>query len=412
MDIVTLRHGWSKHIIAPVQPRDFSKRTRFPGISGNNFDLVFKPIDAVGRLDVPWFALLLFVIAFFAARFDWVTALILCTFYVGDWLLLALLPRTGKSFGPAQPPVFMLALFRVPFVFLPAPWWILVELFGTALVIYGFWIEPHRLTLTTQRLTSPKLGFKTPLRLVHLADIHVERLTERERRMLRMVKTLAPDVILFSGDFLNLSYTDDPVAQADARRILTELDAPLGVYAVSGSPAVDPPQVVAHLLDGTGIRWLRDERTAIEYEGKRIEILGLDCTHRPFVDGPNLLQTLNGKDASESDASRSQDRNDSTGANEDNTFRILVYHTPDLAPEAAQAGIDLQLSGHTHGGQVRIPFLGAVYTASLYGKAFESGRRRVGNMTLYVSRGIGLEGGGAPRLRFNCAPEVILWELA
>jgi predicted MPP superfamily phosphohydrolase len=109
------------------------------------------------------------------------------------------------------------------------------------------------------------------------------------------------------------------------------------------------------------------------------------------VDAPKLAQTLNGsgKDA----------------------FRILLYHTPDLAPEAAQLGIDLQLSGHTHGGQVRIPLYGAVYAASLYGKKFESGRRQVGDLTLYVSRGIGLEGGGAPRLRFNCAPEVTLWEI-
>jgi predicted MPP superfamily phosphohydrolase len=94
------------------------------------------------------------------------------------------------------------------------------------------------------------------------------------------------------------------------------------------------------------------------------------------------------------------------------TFRIFLYHTPDLAPEAAQAGMDLQLSGHTHGGQLRIPFYGALYAASLYGKAFESGRREIGNLTLYVSRGIGLEGGGAPRMRFNCPPEIVLWEIS
>jgi predicted MPP superfamily phosphohydrolase len=89
----------------------------------------------------------------------------------------------------------------------------------------------------------------------------------------------------------------------------------------------------------------------------------------------------------------------------------LLYHTPDLAPEAAEAGVDLQLSGHTHAGQVRLPGYGALYAGSLYGKRFEAGRIRVGEMTLYVTRGIGLEGKGAPRVRFLAPPEIILWEL-
>src|SRR5262249_15814124 len=139
------------------------------------------------------------------------------------------------------------------------------------------------------------------------------------------------------------------------------------------------------------LRWLQNETAEICVEDKVIEILGVSCTHRPFIDAPTLNALLNG--------------------NEPERFRILLYHSPDLAPNAAQAGIDLQLSGHTHRGQVRIAFYGALYAASLYGKAFESGRRTIGDFTLYVTRGIGLEGESAPRLRFNCPPEVILWEI-
>ncbi len=376
-----------------MEPQDFTQRKKFPGNAGNNFDLVFAPIDAMQSLIAPLFALLLFGLAFVAARFDLAQAAILYCFYLGDWLLLSLLPRRGKSFGPPKPPVFLLALLRAPFTFfIPFPWWTAVQLIGTALVIYSFWIEPHRLTLTHQTLQSPKLGFKKPLRVLHLADIHVERLTTRERELLESVKAIAPDLILFSGDFLNLSYTQDALAQEHARAVLAELDAPLGVYAVSGSPAVDPPEVVEKLLEGMDhIRWLRQSSAVIEHEGKRIEIIGIDCTHKPFLDAPKMLHALNGSGPG--------------------TFRIFLYHTPDLAPEAARAGMDLQLSGHTHGGQLRIPFYGALYAASLYGKKFESGRRQVGDLTLYVSRGIGLEGGGAPRMRFNCAPEIILWEI-
>jgi predicted MPP superfamily phosphohydrolase len=83
-----------------------------------------------------------------------------------------------------------------------------------------------------------------------------------------------------------------------------------------------------------------------------------------------------------------------------------------MAPIAARMGIDLQLSGHTHGGQVRLPLIGALFTGSLYGKGFEAGRMELNNMTLYITRGIGLEGAAAPRLRLLCPPEIILWEIS
>jgi hypothetical protein len=89
----------------------------------------------------------------------------------------------------------------------------------------------------------------------------------------------------------------------------------------------------------------------------------------------------------------------------------LLYHSPDLAPLAAKFDIDLQLSGHTHGGQVRLPFIGALFTGSLYGKRFEMGRYQLGKLILFITRGLGLEGAAAPRVRFLCPPEVILWEI-
>jgi predicted MPP superfamily phosphohydrolase len=73
--------------------------------------------------------------------------------------------------------------------------------------------------------------------------------------------------------------------------------------------------------------------------------------------------------------------------------------------------VDLQVSGHTHGGQVRVPGFGALVTGSLYGKRFEAGRIQVGSMILYVTRGLGLEGAAAPRLRLFCRPEMVLWEI-
>ena len=150
--------------------------------------------------------------------------------------------------------------------------------------------------------------------------------------------------------------------------------------------------MLPHLLEGfSHIRCLHGERVSLRRNGLRFDVVGVGCTHKPFLDAPKLLSALGGLPPE--------------------CFTILLYHSPDLAPEASAAGVDLMLCGHTHGGQVRIPGLGAVYASSLYGKRFEVGRYLVDRMILYVSRGIGMEGMGAPRVRFLCPPEITLWEI-
>jgi predicted MPP superfamily phosphohydrolase len=382
-----------------MQKRDFSTRRFFPGTRGNSFDVLLHAANALQKLPAPVFALLLFLPAWAAARFQWPPALLLWAFMAGDWCLLALLPRMGKSYGPSKPPALALALMRAPFALLPLPVWLPLQLSGTLLVIYGFWIEPHRLTVTRQRLQSPKLKPGAALRLLHLGDLHVERITDRERALVELAGSLEADLIVFSGDFLNLSYLHDPEAWEACRWVLGQLRAPLGVYAVAGSPAVDLPEVLPKLLEGMPLCWLQDEVVTVESALGPIDIAGLSCSHKPFVDGPKLVQVLTATPPLPHRAGLPR-------------FTILLYHTPDLAPEAAEAHVDLQLSGHTHGGQVRLPWYGAIFAGSLYGKAFESGRRTLGGMTLYVARGIGLEGAAAPRVRFLCPPEIVLWEIA
>ncbi len=124
-----------------------------------------------------------------------------------------------------------------------------------------------------------------------------------------------------------------------------------------------------------------------------INLIGLTCTHNPDRDERRLVELVN------------HDEFPKEGVH------LLLYHSPDLAPNASRFDIDLQLSGHTHGGQVRLPLLGALYTGSLYGKTFEAGRYLVNNMPLYITCGLGMEGAIAPRVRFLCPPEMILWEI-
>jgi uncharacterized protein len=371
---------------------DFSRRRRFPGTFGGPFDTLLRFADQIERIPWPVFGLLLLLLAAIPGRGSWVHTGILFFFFLSDWALVAALPMAGKSFGPPKPPALLMALLRIPFAYLAMPWFLIIQAGGTILAFYAYWIEPQRLTVTRQKLDS-RGPASVPLRILHIADLHLERITARERALQRLIAVEKPDLILFSGDFLNLSCVLDPEAWSDVRNLIAEWKAPLGVFAVAGSPPVDEPEVLPHLLEGmTHIRCLHGEKVTLLHQGVPLDLLGLDCSHKPFIDAPKLSAL--------------------TGGKLPNRLTILLYHSPDLAPEAAQMGIDLMLCGHTHGGQVRLPGAGAIYASSLYGKRFESGRYTLGNMILYVSRGLGMEGKGAPRVRFLCPPEVILWEVS
>jgi len=129
----------------------------------------------------------------------------------------------------------------------------------------------------------------------------------------------------------------------------------------------------------------------VDVRGQRVTLVGVACSHDRTRDAPRLLEAMRGVGESE--------------------FTLLLYHSPDLIYEAAELGVDLELGGHTHGGQIRVPFYGAIVTLSEYGRRFASGLFQVDGTTLYVSRGLGLEGGHAPRVRFLCRPELVSLEL-
>jgi len=92
-------------------------------------------------------------------------------------------------------------------------------------------------------------------------------------------------------------------------------------------------------------------------------------------------------------------------------YSLLLYHSPDLIEAAAENGVNLYLAGHTHGGQIRLPFIGALITLSTYGRKYASGRHTLGPTTLYTSRGLGMEGLHLPRARLLCPPEMVVIEL-
>jgi len=324
-------------------------------------------------------------------------------FTLADGVSLALLPRMGRSFGPVTPSLLALTLIRTTLTFTAGQLWaawpglLLIGLLQIAIfaaLIYATWIEPFRIEVTQAELRSPKLAGRAPLRLLHISDLHVERVTSRERALLRMVEEATADVIVLTGDYLNLAYVYDAEAQAEAHDLLARLcDVARGpVYAITGSPPVDRSDVVPAIFKDLPINWLLDTVEELRINGHTIRIAGLRYTRERRLDVPRLRRLLDDNPGHE--------------------FTLLLYHSPDLMPEAVELGIDLYLCGHTHGGQIRLPLIGALITSSDFWKRYEMGRYEEGRTTLYVSRGLGMEGLGAPRARFLAPPEIVLWTLS
>ena len=265
-----------------------------------------------------------------------------------------------------------------------------MQLSITAAYLWGLIIEIHRLRLTHRTLEIA--GFKgvgPPIRLLHITDLHIERLTRREAEVMRIVRESAPDIIVMTGDYVNLSYNQDPTTYAQVRRLLGQLSAPYGVYATLGSPPVDLREEVVPLFEGLDICLMRRDTAIIQFAPNReLILLGLDCTHHLPTDRQRLAHLV--------------------AKTSDHAPRLLLYHSPELMPEAMRHGLDLYLCGHTHGGQVRLPFIGPLLTSSQLGRRYVMGLYQEEGTHLYVSRGIGLEGLSAPRVRFLAPPEMTL----
>jgi len=239
----------------------------------------------------------------------------------------------------------------------------------------AWFVEPTWLEVTHHRVVSAKL--ERPLRIVLLADLQTDELGEYERRALRTVVEQEPDLIVLSGDYLQIRSPER--YQAEVERLNEMLraegfEAPLGLLAVEGN--VDRPGWPSIFAGVAGFA-LVDTRT-VHHEG-------LWLTGLSFADSFDRSLRIEPRDG----------------------FHVVVGHAPDYALGDVQA--DLLLAGHTHGGQIRLPGFGPPLTLSAVPRAWAAGRTDLpGERTLFVSRGVGLERGHAPRVRFFCRPEIVV----
>lgn len=221
------------------------------------------------------------------------------------------------------------------------------------------------------------------LTVAHLSDIHFGPFLDGDfvSRCVAIVNELNPDLIALTGDFtFGAKHYAEPCAEA-----LTPLRARVGTYAVLGNhDHYNSAGRIARALRRVGVNVLIDERERLERRGEKLWLLGVDDLAYGKTDLAQLMRDVPPDES-----------------------RITLSHNPEFLNVFISRGqhTDLMLSGHTHGGQIRFPLLGAPHIAT---QPYIMGLYRRGPMQLYTTRGIGTVG---PPVRFNCPPEIVLYTL-
>ena len=249
-------------------------------------------------------------------------------------------------------------------------------------LLYAREVEPRWVEVTRPEFELPRLAAAFDgYRVVQIGDIHLDDWARPEylERMARMVNAGRPDLIVVTGDFASYS----------ARRLDTEklvgalrrLSAPDGVLAVLGNhDYLTDMALIRRCISDAGLRELSNDFVTLNRNGSALHVAGID----DVMEGRSRLDVVLEKLPREGAA-------------------VLLAHEPDFADVAAATGrFDLQLSGHSHGGQVRVPLLVRAVLPP-FSQRYVRGSYEVGQMLLYVNRGLGTVNA---RLRFGCRPEI------
>ena len=261
-----------------------------------------------------------------------------------------------------------------------------------ALLIWLLWANSSpaatQVAVASGALPEAFEGFK----IAHVSDLHNAVFGRKNEKLLSLIRAAEPDIIAITGDLIDSRHTD-----IDSALAFVEAAAEIApVYYVTGNhesrldfDAIEPRLIAA------GARVLRNEAEYIEHGGERIRLAG--------IDDPSFIRT--GGTAEERAAAELEQLGDGGG-----TFTVLLAHRPELVEVYAEYGAGLVLSGHAHGGQVRLPLLGGLYAPGQgLLPEYDSGLYSLGETQMVVSRGLG---NSVAPLRVNNRPELVIVTLS
>ena len=256
---------------------------------------------------------------------------------------------------------------------------------------YGFLMEPNQFKVETVRLKLPRLARSfSGLRLAQISDIHMGGWMNGKRlqRVADLVIDQKPDLLLITGDFLigDDALTISQQSIQDLILELSRLSSSFPTFAVLGNHDYwTDVETVRHILTSSGTTDLTNAVSTLKRGEDSLHICGVDDIWEGDARLDDVISQL-----------------------ADGGPAILMAHEPDFADTSAATGrFDLQLSGHTHGGQVVLPFIGPPILPHL-GRKYPSGLYQVGEMIQYTNRGVGM---ARLPIRINCPPEITLFVL-
>ncbi len=256
--------------------------------------------------------------------------------------------------------------------------------------------EPHEITVSQVVVTLKRLPAAFDgVRIAQLSDIHFNSFMTVDHldRVIEMTNAQKPDLVMLTGDFVTASHRrnrrnrDANAEQAwPCANLLRRLESPQGCFAVLGNHDYDTnADIVAEALGNGGqIQVLRNRAVALERDGARLWLAGVDDALAHHAEPEDALRGVPKQECT-----------------------VVAVHEPDLADEMRKFPVDFQISGHSHGGQIRFPVVGALYLPP-FARKYPLGRYQFGEFQLYTNRGIGVI--GLP-MRFLCPPEITVFTL-
>jgi len=264
----------------------------------------------------------------------------------------------------------------------------LILVVGTFIVYSNFKLETTEYTIENPDLPKSFEGYK----IVHLSDLHNAEFGENNKNLIKIITEENPDAVFVTGDTIDGFYTNTTIPIDLFKEVLKICD----VYFIVGNHEIrSDTNIYYEFLDKLaeiGVTVLKDTSTYIERNSEKIQVIGLnDASDYKANYNDNykeeIVKTINNLDDKES-------------------FSVLLSHHPELFDDYAKTNVDLVFSGHAHGGQFRLPFIGGLIAPEqgLFPK-YDAGIFTENNTTMVVSRGLG---NSIIPVRINNSPEVVV----
>lgn len=254
------------------------------------------------------------------------------------------------------------------------------------LLIWSNFIEPNLLVINHQTF---KIKGLEGLKIVFVGDFHVKPYQKnRLKYVVKQINAQHPDLILSAGDFVSGHHPKQSLPIEEIAKELANLKSKYGFYTVLGNHDWwQGGEKIQKVLEKNGIIVLGNENRKLNINGKTLYITGVEDMGTRQVDLVKALKNVNRP-------------------------TILLTHTPDSFPFVTDIAnfkitgkVDLTLAGHTHGGQVNLPFIGALIVPSSYGKKYAKGLVNENDKKIFITKGIGTS---ILPVRFNCVPEIVV----